>query len=526
LPSMPAPLLGITSYTAPFAGAVAVPIPNMFGDSVSGQSLGLIGDDSTNNAAAFAKLNNVPPGSIVHLRPGRYRYTGSIPMNISNITLAGSGCIQTTLVPLTTNQPAMTINAGFVGVKDLGFDRITKPVSGGDGIVCAQGMSHTNLDNLFIQKQYRGLVLGATDISYADRMTVQLCESHGLDFLYGTNGAVQYELTNILSQHNLGDGFHGVNTTAVTGIGPFLTDCHAFNNALQGYYFSGSASFKLFDVFMERCISSSDALGGIHFDGPNGEFSMVHDCWVELIGRTSGFPRGFDGTLSTLSNTGYGIRVSGSQGSSALNIVGGLIWSCAWSGISLESPNVDVVGMTLIDNGAAVDANIERRAGVLVKGNGQHTAACHFIKSAVGSGQLKGVTVGAGTYSEVSVDSSNHFTGYANITDMVDTSLATLSGTVSSRFPLGAQINVGRLALVLNDETGGANPVKPIRISAGALQILNSAGTSVIHSIDESATANDMRLLLWDVTSGTLKRVSRGAPDSESLGFRNLRVPN
>jgi hypothetical protein len=518
--------LGITSFTAPFAGAVTRPIPDKLADEIGGKDLGLVGDDSKDNAAAFAKLNNLTPGSIVRLLPGRYRYTGSIAMNIANITLAGSGTINTTIVPLTTTQPAMTINAGFVGVKDLGFDRISKPVSGGDGIVVAQGMSHTNLDNLFINKQYRGLVLGATDISYADRITVQLGESHGLDFLYGTNGAVQYELTNILSQHNLGDGFHGVNTTAVTGIGPFLTDCHAFNNALQGYYFSGSASFKLFDVFMERCISSSDGQGGIHFDGPNGEFSMVHDCWIELIGRTGGFPRGFNSTPSVQSNTGYGIRVSGSQGSSALNIVGGLIWSCAWSGISLESPNVDVIGMTLIDNGAAVDANIERRAGVLIKGNGQHTAACHFIKSAVGSGQLKGVTVGAGTYSEVSVDSSNHFTGYANITDMVDTSLATLAGTVSSRFPLGAQINVGRLGLVLNNETGGPAPVKTIRIAGGALQILNSSGTSVIYAIDESVAANETNLLLWDATTGTLKRVSRGAADSESLGFRNLRIPN
>jgi hypothetical protein len=41
-----------------------------------------------------------------------------------------------------------------------------------------------------------------------------------------------------------------------------------------------------------------------------------------------------------------------------------------------------------------------------------------------------------------------------------------------------------------------------------------------------STTANDCRLLLWDVTAGSLKRVSRGASDSGGTGFRLLRIAN
>lgn len=43
---------------------------------------------------------------------------------------------------------------------------------------------------------------------------------------------------------------------------------------------------------------------------------------------------------------------------------------------------------------------------------------------------------------------------------------------------------------------------------------------------DYSATAGDTRFLLWDVTAGTLKRVSIGAADSGGAGFKVLRVPN
>lgn len=44
--------------------------------------------------------------------------------------------------------------------------------------------------------------------------------------------------------------------------------------------------------------------------------------------------------------------------------------------------------------------------------------------------------------------------------------------------------------------------------------------------VDYSAVSGDTRLLLWDVTAGTLKRVSIGASDSGGTGFKVLRVPN
>lgn len=43
---------------------------------------------------------------------------------------------------------------------------------------------------------------------------------------------------------------------------------------------------------------------------------------------------------------------------------------------------------------------------------------------------------------------------------------------------------------------------------------------------DDSVTADDTRLIVYDVTAGTVKRVSRGATDSGGSGFRLLRIAN
>lgn len=45
-------------------------------------------------------------------------------------------------------------------------------------------------------------------------------------------------------------------------------------------------------------------------------------------------------------------------------------------------------------------------------------------------------------------------------------------------------------------------------------------------SLDNTATAGNTPLMLWDVSAGTLKRVSIGAADSGGAGFKVLRVPN
>lgn len=64
-----------------------------------------------------------------------------------------------------------------------------------------------------------------------------------------------------------------------------------------------------------------------------------------------------------------------------------------------------------------------------------------------------------------------------------------------------------------------------------AVPVPTTSGTTAqthrtVVELDGSTTAGDTSMLLWDVTAGTLKRVSIGASDSGDTGFKVLRVPN
>lgn len=64
-----------------------------------------------------------------------------------------------------------------------------------------------------------------------------------------------------------------------------------------------------------------------------------------------------------------------------------------------------------------------------------------------------------------------------------------------------------------------------------AVPIPTTSGTTAqthrtVLELDGSTTAGDTSMLLWDVSAGSLKRVSIGASDSGGTGFKLLRVPN
>jgi hypothetical protein len=477
-PSIPTPLEGLTTFTAPYAGAVPRPILTKLGDWIDAADLGFIGDDMTDNAPACAKLNNLNPGDQIRFRPGRYRYTGTMTLN-QTLNLVGTSKLHSILVPMTPNQAGIRINASFCQVRSLGLERVIKPVAGGDGISCAEGMSNTILEDVWINKQYRGLVLGCSDTAFATRINVQYSESHGVDAIYGTNGGVQWYLHEVLSVLNLGDGFHCVNSTANSGIGPWLFDCHSFGNAQTGYYFQGTPGHPMSDIWMLRCVSSSEGVCGIHFADVGGNLHMLHMPWVELTGALGGFPQGFDGTLSVASGLGHGIRITGNLPQGVINLVGGLVWGCSWSGLDASVNNLHVRAMTLSDNGTAQDPNLEARAGIVIKAGAVTISDCTFLATSGNISQLKGIVV-SGAVTQPEIDSSNHWGGYLPL-DKVDMSLATLTAATPSTYPLGFAAYIGRLHIDLLDERAGAiTPNKFIRIDQGHFEVLNNAHSAVL----------------------------------------------
>lgn len=74
--------------------------------------------------------------------------------------------------------------------------------------------------------------------------------------------------------------------------------------------------------------------------------------------------------------------------------------------------------------------------------------------------------------------------------------------------------------------SGAAAAVRHRTGGSGEWMVRNLADTADIFSVDENAGADNMRLLIWDVTGAVLKRVTRGALDSGGAGKRLLLIAN
>jgi len=93
----------------------------------------------------------------------------------------------------------------------------------------------------------------------------------------------------------------------------------------------------------------------------------------------------------------------------------------------------------------------------------------------------------------------------------------------------GGGYNVKMNSTSVVSDQGGGSAGFYVRETGYSIYTGSPAANAALNEVfraDDSSTANDMRLMLWDVTAGTLVRVSRGASDSGGAGFRVLRIPN
>lgn len=60
----------------------------------------------------------------------------------------------------------------------------------------------------------------------------------------------------------------------------------------------------------------------------------------------------------------------------------------------------------------------------------------------------------------------------------------------------------------------------------GAVTFTETSGGTQMATIDSTTTPGETRLLLWDVDTNTLQRVTVGVADSGGVGFKVLRIPN
>lgn len=164
-----------------------------------------------------------------------------------------------------------------------------------------------------------------------------------------------------------------------------------------------------------------------------------------------------------------------------------------------------------VDNGATVKAGsapiVKRFAGAPSEGTWAtgtqviDSNGVHWVCTSGGT---------SGTWRKV----SNIDTIHPNGTSFL---MESLTGVATAILAL----SVGNNVQVTAPTEGGS-----VQIGApgGSIQMITFGVTRA--KIDESATAGDTALLVWDVTKGALSRVSVGTADSAGLGYKLMKVPN
>jgi hypothetical protein len=451
---------------------------------------GGICDGSTDTGPAIQQvLDSAPIGAKVTL-PGGSCITSQTLHITRSLTFEGAGLDQTYIKQSVPDIPTLVVSYSNVNVQDMTVMHLSNPVTGGDGLVVREpigwSLNSVNIYRVSASWNARGFVLGCMAYAQMAHVMAQKNNSHGFEFVYEAApgcGVDQWDIIHANSTLNMGAGFFGNNTVYPFGLGPWLTQTVTFGNNQGGYVFLGSPGNPINDLRFHNNLSSADNVAGIYLDTYGGSH-IISNPWIEYTGSLAGFPIGFNNTTSVKSNSGHCLGVSIHNG--ATSIVGGLYWNCSWSGIAVDAPYATIMGGKSLGNGQALDPDLARRAGVHLGASGIHLSGHSFTFPGATtlyyihlSGAMNDLSIGINTYSPD-----------LSVTNFV-ADQATVTGARLPALVTGASVHTNTGAapgLQLYDATQGPDPLKVFRVTQGQLEILNSAGSAVLHRLSNTGT--------------------------------------
>ena len=326
---------------------------------VSVTAYGAVGDDLTDSTAAFTAA--LALGRPVFVPAGTYRISSSIAISASGSGLIGQGREVSEIKIVSTTAKAITIANGLTRVilKGIRVTREGVPVAGADGIDCSTAILGTStFEDIACEGHWDGVSLGVTDYSYLNNVLTKKNYRDGIRMTnVGTNGQLQWNLHQCLSQLNDGNGYH----VLVDGSAGQVTlgnwdSCSTYANTGNGVRAVGSASMPVQGLRLNNCYVGEDNGGaGVYLD-THGTFHRIIGCFIELCGRVA-----TGRTASTAAtNTGPGIWATANN--NALTVSDTRIDSCSYDGIQSGARAFNASGCDITDNGLALTAN--RRNGI------------------------------------------------------------------------------------------------------------------------------------------------------------------
>lgn len=316
-------------------------------------------------------------------------------------------------------------------------------------------------------------------------------------------------------------------STAGTGIG--VNAVTGFTGNLIDLQLAGVSSF--------RVTSAGNAVFGGSITIPAGALLAVsgrslfsspsNGQWTLFNNASSGFTRlNFGGTSSSFAAIGFdtvnGFTLQSAAGTATWNDA-----STAASGTVANRYLFGIAAPTLSSTNTNVTDTIASTwyiGGAPTAGTNTTIGTAYALYVATGNTNFG---TGLATFSNLSIVSSS-----ANSLNLNRTQTANDTGAVFTFY--GGAAGADERGLIGFTHTGtGLDTIftgesaDSLGIRAQNDLILGGGGlTKMGLTLDGSTTGNDTRLLLWDVTAGTFRRVTIGAADSGGAGFRVLRIPN
>lgn len=376
--------------------------------------------------------------------PGTYTVASTITLSsATGKTLAGSGRGCTIIQCSSAATPVLTVADGSrrIVIRDVTVQHSVTATAGGDGIVTAGSCSGCEISNVMSLYNYYNFHLKATDYSHIHDCVSIGSISHGVRRINtATSGTCQWNMTNVTSQQNNGDGFRDETTAgpAAVTLGE-MTRCKTYANSGHSYAAIGTASVPINSVRQQDSFFGQDGASGIYLD-TYGYSHKFANCTVELIGTsTTGWPQ-----TTVATNVGRGLEITANN--TDVQWTGGQLNSNSYEGIRSSASYLVVTGAVITNNGVAAsagnDRGITQAAGnIAVTGGFIGNRGGTYQKYAVYASDGSKVTV-VGT--DVTANATGSFGAVSNANLMGI--LNCLPTTVNVQIPAASGVAVGNVA--------------------------------------------------------------------------------
>ena len=420
---------------------------------LSARDYGAVGNGIADDTAAIQAAIDaaVATGRLaVYLPAGTYKVSGTLTIGVHGLSLTGAGREATILTANSAAQPIITISSGvtYVTVRSMTLTRSVAATSGGNGITATGVYEGVFLHDLYVEKQYNGLALGAASNGKVRDVLASKCINNGV-LLQTTTGtaSMQWNIEDVLVVQCSGNGFAVVpgGTQTTISLGEWI-NVQTYANSACGITLAGTVGCP---------INGLRILGGFLGEDGNSELLLntygglhvIRHLFCELAGRNPTGP-----TLATAaSHVGNGVEITANNFDVCLTGV-----RCdgnSYNGIQSSCTDILINACRCSSNGAAAVGGSQNGISIpagraMINGN----------SSGGGATQLYGVALAAGAGNAVVC---NDLVGNATLPLVISATatqvvmMGNLPSSVNTMIP-GGGVMVGVTALGPNI-AGGIN---------------------------------------------------------------------